>query len=154
MRRVRSLFAAACLLLILMLVAACGDLAPAGSTTAPIGASVALGAQDDLLAQAFAEQAADLQVQGEGTVVRVLSDDAQGDRHQRFIVELVSGQTLLVTHNIDVAPRVVSLQVGDSVSFKGVYEWNDQGGLIHWTHADPNGGHEAGWIRHKGTTYE
>jgi hypothetical protein len=84
----------------------------------------------------------------------VLSDDTQGDRHQRFIVELASGQTLLVTHNIDVAPRVASLQVGDSITFKGIYEWNDQGGLIHWTHADPSGSHEAGWIRHQGTTYE
>jgi hypothetical protein len=154
MRRGRSLFAAAGLLLAAMFVAACGGLVPAGSTTLPVGASGALSAHDDLLAQAFAERYLDLQVEGEGTVVRLLSDDTQGGRHQRFILELASGQTLLVTHNIDVAPRVASLEVGDPVWFRGVYEWNDQGGLIHWTHGDPSGSHEAGWIRHEGTTYE
>jgi len=36
-----------------------------------------------------------------GTVIFVLADDRYGGRHQRFITELKSGQTLLISHNID-----------------------------------------------------
>jgi hypothetical protein len=94
------------------------------------------------------------EVEGEGTVTRILSDDNDGSRHQRFILELSSGRTLLVAHNIDLAPRVEGLRVGDIVAFKGVYEPNSKGGTIHWTHLDPKGTHAAGWLRHRGSTYQ
>jgi len=42
--------------------------------------------------------------------------------------------------------------VGDSVAFKGEYEWNAEGGVIHWTHRDPEGAHVAGWLKHNGQT--
>ena len=77
-----------------------------------------------------------------------------GSQHQRFIVELSSGQTLLVAHNIDIAPRINSLQISDSIAFYGEYEWNSQGGIIHWTHHDPDGSHVGGWIKHNGKTYQ
>lgn len=109
---------------------------------------------DDAIGRAFANRASDVQVEGKGTVVRILSDDVNGPRHQRFIVELASGQTLLITHNIDIAPRINGLEVGDRVSFNGEYVWNAKGGVIHWTHHDPRGRHVAGWIRHKGKTYQ
>ena len=94
------------------------------------------------------------QVHSSGTVSRILSDDNEGSRHQRFIVQLSSGRTLLVAHNVDLAPRVQSLSVGDTVSFYGEYESNDRGGVIHWTHHDPRGRHPGGWIEHKGRRYE
>lgn len=75
-------------------------------------------------------------------------------RHQRFILTLSSGQTLLVAHNIDLAPRLASLKSGDSVAFNGVYEWNAKGGVIHWTHRDRSGRHQAGWLKHAGQTYQ
>ena len=109
---------------------------------------------DAVLANAFAQQRNDVQVQGSGRVTRILSDDNEGSRHQRFIVQLDSGQTLLVAHNIDLAERLASLKAGDQVEFNGEYEWNSQGGVIHWTHHDPEGRHEAGWIRHNGRTYQ
>lgn len=109
---------------------------------------------DARLARAFADRAGGLELEGTGTVTKLLTDDTEGAGHQRFIVRLGSGQTLLVTHNIDIAPRVAALRVGDTVSFKGEYEWNAQGGLIHWTHHDPTGSHIAGWIRHAGRTYQ
>ena len=111
-------------------------------------------ASDDPLARAHADRLSAVQVSGEGKVVRMLGDDSMGDRHQRFILELDSGQTLLIAHNIDIAPRVDSLQEGDTVSFSGEYEWNDKGGVVHWTHRDPQGQHEGGWIRHRGRTYQ
>jgi Protein of unknown function (DUF3465) len=106
------------------------------------------------ISRAFASGASDIQVEGEGTVIRVLPDDLNGHRHQRFIVQLASGQTLLVTHNIDIAPRIYGLEVGDSVRFNGEYVWNKKGGVIHWTHHDPQGRHVAGWIKHNGQTFK
>ena len=125
---------------------------PAGAGT-DIGATAA-NAGDAVLGRAFAERTSDVEVEGQGTVTELLTDDTNGSRHQRFIVELASGQTLLIVHDIDIAPRVESLQVGDAVSFKGEYVWNAQGGLVHWTHHDPTGSHVAGWIKHNGQTYQ
>ncbi len=105
------------------------------------------------LQQAFRDRRSSIQVEGRGTVVKVLKDDRQGSRHQRFILELPTGQTLLVSHNIDLAPRIDTLRIGDLVEFFGVYEYNDQGGVIHWTHHDPAGRHVDGWIRHNGRLY-
>lgn len=107
-----------------------------------------------LIQAAFNEQRSGVQVQGEGVVSKLLADDTDGSRHQRFILTLSSGQTLLVAHNIDLAPRISSLKSGDSVAFNGVYEWNAKGGVIHWTHHDPARRHEAGWLRHAGQTYQ
>jgi hypothetical protein len=57
-----------------------------------------------------------------------------------------------VSHNIDLVPRV-PLALDDSVEFRGRYEWNEQGGVIHWTHHDPQGDRPGGWIRHAGRLY-
>ncbi len=105
------------------------------------------------LEEAIRDRRTAYQVYGGGKVVRVLSDDNDGSRHQRFIVELESGNTVLVAHNIDLAPRVSSLKLGDFVSFYGEYEWNQRGGVIHWTHDDPQGRHVTGWIEHNGKRY-
>lgn len=106
------------------------------------------------LANAFEQRQSDVQIQGEGEVLRILSDDNDGSRHQRFILRMDSGQTLLVAHNIDLAPRIPSLRVGDLVKFYGEYEWNPQGGVIHWTHHDPGGRHVDGWLKHREQTYQ
>ena len=94
------------------------------------------------------------QVRGQGTVIKLLPDDNKGSRHQRFLLRLDSGRTLLISHNIDLAPRIESIQPGDTVEFNGEYEWNTKGGLVHWTHHDPKNQHEAGWVRHQGRTYQ
>jgi hypothetical protein len=87
-----------------------------------------------------------------GQVQTVLADDNEGSRHQRFIMRLPTGRTLLVAHNIDLAPRV-PLRKGDRLRVFGEYEWNERGGLLHWTHHDPDGGHAEGWIDFDGTRY-
>ncbi|WP_033931465.1 DUF3465 domain-containing protein, partial [Vibrio cholerae] len=110
--------------------------------------SVGLHANDSVLQQAYKSQQSDLQVQGFGKVVKVLPDDNDGSKHQKFILKLNSGQTLLVAHNIDLAPRIPNLQVGDSVEFYGEYEWNKKGGVLHWTHKDPQNRHAHGWLKH------
>ncbi len=108
---------------------------------------------DALIEAAFEQERSDVDVRFSGTVSRTLSDDNQGSRHQRFIVELASGHTVLIAHNIDLAPKV-PLTVGDRVEISGEYEWNDRGGVVHWTHHDPQGRREGGWIRHEGELYE
>lgn len=94
------------------------------------------------------------QAKGSGTVVRVLPDDNDGSRHQRFILRLASGRTLLIAHNIDLAPRIPGIREGDTVEFHGEFRSNPQGGVIHWTHHDPQGRHPGGWLRHRGRTYQ
>jgi uncharacterized protein DUF3465 len=113
-----------------------------------------LSDSDQEFARAFDQGRSSLQVEGQGVVRRLLSDDNEGSRHQRFIVALASGQTLLIAHNIDLAPRVVNLREGDTVTFSGQYEWDPKGGRIHWTHHDPNNRHAPGWIRHNGQVYQ
>jgi len=103
--------------------------------------------------QLFRDGRSGVMVEFAGTVSRVLADDREGSRHQRFIVELESEHTVLVSHNIDLAPRVDSIAVGDSVLVRGQYEWNERGGVVHWTHHDPDGSRQGGWIRHGGHTY-
>ncbi|ASJ38393.1 hypothetical protein TI24_12675 [Vibrio vulnificus] len=117
-------------------------------------ASIGAKANDHQLKNAYENHQSDLQVQGSGTVIRLLPDDNEGSRHQKFILKLDSKQTLLVAHNIDLAPRVPNLKVGDRVQFYGEYEWNKKGGVMHWTHNDPNNKHPHGWLKHNGKTYE
>lgn len=111
-------------------------------------------ANDYQLKQAFENHQSDLQIKGQGKVVHILPDDNKGSRHQRFLLKLNNQQTLLVAHNIDLAPRIPSLNVGDTVQFYGEYEWNKKGGVIHWTHKDPRNRHAHGWLKHNGRVYE
>ena len=103
---------------------------------------------------AYQNHQSNTQVTATGRVVKVLPDDNKGSRHQRFIIELGSGQTLLVAHNIDLAGYVDGLTEGSQVTVSGEYEWNEKGGVVHWTHHDPRGDHPGGWIQLNGNRYE
>lgn len=103
--------------------------------------------------KAFASHQRNVQVSGEGRVVRVLPDDTAGNPHQKCIVKLESGITILIAHNIALAPRIASLRAGDTLAFQGEYVWNHKGGTVHWTHHDPKQHHPDGWLRHQGKLY-
>lgn len=105
------------------------------------------------LDDAIRDRASGLIVESSGVITKTLPDDKDGDRHQRFIVKLDSGNTILIAHNIDLASRV-PVREGDSIEFHGQYEWSDQGGTVHWTHHDPGGRREGGWIKHAGKLYD
>ncbi|WP_045860272.1 DUF3465 domain-containing protein [Teredinibacter purpureus] len=109
---------------------------------------------DTTIAALYDNQQSDVQVFGRGVVVKVLPDDTKGSRHQKFILRLDSGHTLLIAHNIDLAPRLKALKETDVVEFYGEYEWNSKGGVIHWTHRDPNNKHVGGWLRYNTRKYE
>lgn len=141
--------------ILIAVVVACALLSAGCGSTAPSSSQNGGAAGDDgQIARAFENETSNVQVEGEGVVTRILSDDVSGSRHQRFIVSLASGQTILIVHNIDLAERVDGLQTGDSVRFYGEYVWNEQGGKVHWTHHDPQGRHVAGWLKHNGRTYQ
>jgi hypothetical protein len=105
------------------------------------------------IARLFRERQSGVVVEGAGTVEKLLPDDLVGSRHQRFILRIASQRTILVSHNIDLAPRLDSLRIGDEVHFRGQYEWNQRGGLVHWTHHDPAGRRIGGWLRHEDRIY-
>jgi len=94
------------------------------------------------------------QVTVRGRVIRLLADDRDGSPHQRFIIEADSGGTLLVAHNLELAPRLDGLAAGEMLVVSGEYQWNAQGGLIHWTHDDPQRRHAPGYIEWRGRRYE
>lgn len=96
-------------------------------------------------------------VRFDARVVKTLPDDRDGDRHQRFLVAVDHKRspinTVLIAHNIDLAPRI-PLERGSTASFYGQYEYNERGGLLHWTHHDPSNWREGGWIEYCGKRYE
>ena len=108
---------------------------------------------DKVLQRAWRLHQSEFQVTLTGKVSLLLSDDNVGDRHQRFIVKLASGQTILVVHNIDAAPRIDKLKKNSKVQVRGEYIWNSQGGLVHFTHRARYGNHPGGWVKFKGKVY-
>lgn len=123
---------------------------PSTRTTAPPPTQTSDATSPESL---FRDERSGVMTTARGRVVKTLPDDNDGSRHQRFLVELPSGHTVLIAHNIDLADRV-PLDEGDTVTIRGQYEWSDKGGTIHWTHHDPGNRREGGWIEHAGERYE
>jgi hypothetical protein len=105
------------------------------------------------IADAWRAHASHVTVEGSGTVAKLLRDDMQGARHQRFLLN-VGGLSVLVAHNIDLARRVDPLRKGNVLAFRGEYIWNEKGGILHWTHHDPSGRHAPGWLKRNGETFD
>ena len=118
------------------------------------GGESSLRLDDSEVIRAQKAKRSDVQVLGAAKVTRILPDDLKGSRHQRFILGLSTGSTLLVAHNIDLAARIPDIAVGDTVEFYGEYEWNEKGGVVHWTHHDPARRHVDGWLKHHGSKYQ
>ena len=147
------------LVFILSLLAACKQSAPESLVVSDVITRDTIESNlaevnNSALIDAFKHKKSDIFIEGAGVVKKLLADDNKGSRHQKFLVTVSPEQTLLFAHNIDLAPRIESLQVGDSVTFRGEYVYNPKGGVMHWTHHDPQGGTKIGWIKHNGKTYE
>lgn len=121
------------------------------------GSSAAVADDADVVLRAMREQESGIMVTLVAEVVAVLPDDNEGSRHQRFLLGFEEPgapyDSVLVAHNIDLAPRVPA-EEGDVILVRGQYEWNDRGGVLHWTHHDPKDWREGGWIEFDGERYE
>lgn len=102
---------------------------------------------------AYRNRQSDVQIMQKGVVAKVLADDLVGSKHQKFILRF-DRLSILVAHNIDLAPKIFNIKKGDTVEFYGEYEWNEKGGVVHWTHKDPRKRHIDGWLKHNGKTYQ
>lgn len=118
--------------------------------TAPSSRELADG--EARILDAFERRQSGVIVRASAAVAKLLPDDEIGDRHQKMILRLSSGHTLLLAHNIDLSERVPARK-GDTIEFQGQYEYSEQGGVVHWTHPDPRNRRPGGWIRHAGQTY-
>jgi hypothetical protein len=123
-----------------------GQAAQTGATTAATA--------EDPARLAFQQRARGRVIKTIGTVERILEDDRDGSPHQRFIIRTQGGVSLLIAHNLDLAPRLEGLGTGELVTVYGEYEWNDKGGVMHWTHDDPQGKHITGYIEWRGRRYQ
>ncbi len=110
---------------------------------------------DRAVCDAYSAGRSHVEVVADGTVTRILGV-AQGrvSPHEGFLFRLASGCSVIVrveantdfTGSIPMAP-------GDRVTVKGEYEYYPLGGVIHWTHRDPRGRHEGGYIETGGKLY-
>ena len=92
--------------------------------------------------------------EGRGVVEKVLPDDTEPPRHQRFFLRDDRGRSLFFAHNIDEAPRVPDLKEGDEISFRGEWRDNEGGGAMHWTRRAGAGRRKGGWLERNGVRYE
>ena len=111
--RTKSVLRAILLLLVVVALAylySRSDSVPTDPAASSSGGRVAdsrrTAAGDRAIVDAFAENRSGVMVQSVGIVEKLLPDDLQGSRHQRFIIRLDADHTLLVSHNIDVASRI------------------------------------------------
>ncbi len=101
---------------------------------------------------AIAGQRSGVWVEGSGTIVHLLPEDRRPPRHQLCLVELANGHTIKISHNVDIAPKV-PWRKGEKIDFRGRFEWNAKGGVVHWTHRDPGGRKAGGWLAYDGKRY-
>lgn len=111
------------------------------------------GSGDQQVLDAQAQHLRKAEVTLEGPVFKMLPDDTKGLPHERWLMKLSNGTTVLIAHDTKLAPRL-PLQNGCMVKIHGEYIWNEKGGVIHWTHHDPQGRHEPGWIDFNGQRYQ
>jgi hypothetical protein len=133
-----------------------GDSTESAPKTAPAKAGLSGKVDSAALIAAARAQRSGVWVKGEGRVIKLLADDLEGIPHQRFLITVdgLENQTIKVSNNLDLGTRV-PVEKGDLVQFEGEFEWNEGlGGAVHWTHDDPAGKHQAGWIKLDGVLYQ
>lgn len=109
---------------------------------------------NERLLKAFEQGRTGVWVSGHGIVAQLIGDETvSGERHQRMVVNVSGGLDLIVRHSTERSERVPVAQ-GDTVAFQGRYEWSGRGGVVGYTHQDPEQPGDGGWIRYQGTTYD
>jgi Protein of unknown function (DUF3465) len=123
-------------------------------TTSPGAAAQGDNVQDDNeVIAAQSNHLIKVEVTVTAPIKKMLPEDDVGLPHEKFLILLSNGSTVLIAHDIKYAP-VVPVHAGDMVRIHGEYIWNAKGGLIHWTHHSDTPRHEGGWIDFGGQRYQ
>ncbi len=123
---------------------------------AAVGCSTTQAPNDRAVCDAYSAQRSDVEVVVDGTVTRLLGvAPARVSPHEGFLLRLASGCSLVVRveANTDFTGPI-PLAEGQRAAVKGEYEFYPRGGVVHWTHRDPRGRHEGGYIATGGQVYE
>jgi hypothetical protein len=110
---------------------------------------------DPAVCAAYSAGRSHVEVVADGSVKRILGiQPGVVSPHEGFLMELGAGCRLVVRveANTDFTGPI-ALVPGERVVVKGEYEYYPLGGVIHWTHRDPRGRHEGGYIEARGRTY-
>jgi hypothetical protein len=99
-----------------------------------------------------------IEVTASGSVAHLLGTRVgPSGPHEGFLLHLNGaagrGLTVRVEDNVDLTGPI-PLDEGDSVEVHGEYIYDPRGGLIHYTHLDPRGRHEPGYVRVNGKVYD
>jgi hypothetical protein len=124
-----------------------------------VASGCALGSNGrDELAAAWSAGRSNVEVEDHGIVRRVLGTRVtRGGAHEGFLVDVPGNGgrsiTILIEDNVDLTGPIPVTR-GDAVRFRGVYVYNQRGGLVHWTHRDPRLRHISGYIEVNGRLYQ
>jgi Protein of unknown function (DUF3465) len=135
--------------------AARNALSALGAAAMLAGCSAAEAPNDAALCAAYAGGRSHVEVVADGTIVRVLgTQPGRVSPHEGFLFRLASGCSVVVRveANTDFTGPI-PLEPGEHVLVKGEYEYYPLGGVLHWTHRDPRGRHENGYIQADGRMY-
>jgi hypothetical protein len=130
-------------------------LLPAAASIVLTSCSATQSPDDPAVCAAYSGGRSHVEVVADGSVIRLFGvRPGRASPHEGFLLRLASGCSLVVRveANTDFTGPI-PLERGQHVLVKGEYEYYPLGGVIHWTHRDPRGRHEGGYIESDGKLY-
>jgi hypothetical protein len=108
--------------------------------------------------EAWREERSRVEVTAHGAVARILGErGGPSGPHLGLLLHLSGGEgrglTVRVEDNLDLTGPI-ALREGEAITVRGEYIYDPRGGLIHYTHRDPRGRHEAGYVEVDGRIYQ
>jgi hypothetical protein len=112
------------------------------------------GPNDVAVCAALRQQRSGVEVIADGTVAYVPTYAAPSGEHEGFFIRLRSGcaATLRVETNTAFTGPI-PLRVGERVIVKGEFDYDADGGVIHWTHRAFGSHHASGYVEAGGRFY-
>ncbi len=99
-----------------------------------------------------------VEVTANGAIARIFgAREGPSGTHLGFLLHLAGseghGLTVRVEDNLDLTGPI-PLDEGEAAIVRGEYIYDSRGGLIHYTHRDPRGRHDAGYVQAGGRIYQ
>lgn len=93
-------------------------------------------------------------VESVGRIVKILDDQITPYPAQVILIRLSSGQKLIIKHDINLGSALPTLKKAEALQFKGIYKWNDRGGMILSTHKNNDFPKHSGWLKYDDKIYQ